>query len=121
MGAHDHSGLMAGVWTPSPDFAGDDGATTKLITWAALDCPTATGANLPMDGVSVLARLTCKLVEPIEPSVAHTVVAWPISDDGRKHVGGCAIHAPDGRLCAYSAGLWIELRDPATMGAQTKT
>jgi len=121
MGAHDHSGLMAGVWTPSPDFAGDDGATTKLITWAALDCPTATGANLPLDGVSVLARLTCKLVEPIEPGVAHTVVAWPISDDGRKHMGGCAIHAPDGRLCAYSAGLWIELRDPATMGAQTKT
>jgi hypothetical protein len=121
MGAHDHSGLMAGAWTPSTDFAGDDGAVTKVITWAALDCPTATGANLPLDGVSVLARLTCKLVEPIEPSVAHTVVAWPISDDGRKHVGGCAIHAPDGRLCAYSAGLWIELRDPATMGAQTKT
>jgi hypothetical protein len=119
MGAHDHSGLMAGVWTPSPDFAGDDGAITKLITWAALDCPTATGANLPLDGVSVLARLTCKLVEPIEPGVAHTVVSWPISDDGRKHVAGCAIHAPDGRLCAYSAGLWIELRDPATMGAKT--
>jgi hypothetical protein len=107
--------------TPSPDFAGDDGAITKLITWAALDCPTATGANLPLDGVSVLARLTCKLVEPIEPGVAHTVVSWPISDDGRKHVGGCAIHSPDGRLCAYSAGLWIELRDPATMGAKTKT
>lgn len=113
-------GLMAGVWTPSPDFAGDDGAVTKVITWAALDCPTATGANLPLDGVSVLARLSCKLVTPIEPGVQHTVVAWPISDDGRKHVGGCAIHAPDGTLCAYSAGLWIELRDPATMGAQTR-
>jgi hypothetical protein len=119
MGAHDHSGLMAGVWTPSTDFAGDDGAVTKLITWSALDCPTATGANLPLDGVSVLGRLTCRLVEPIEPGVTHTVVAWPISDDGRKHLGGCAIHAPDGTLCAYSAGLWIELRDPATMGAKT--
>ena len=78
------------------------------------------GANLPLDGVSVLGRLTCRLVAPIEPGVAHTVVAWPISDDGRKHLGGCAIHAPDGALCAYSAGLWIELRDPATMGAQTR-
>lgn len=119
MGAHGDDGLMAGVWTPSADFAGDDGAVTKLVTWAALDCPTATGASLPLDGVSVLGRLTCKLVAPIEPGVTHTVVAWPISDEGRKHVGGSAIHAPDGRLCAYSAGLWIELRDPATMGAKT--
>ena len=118
-GAHDHSGLMAGVWTPSTDFAGADGAVTKLITWSALDCPTATGANLPLDGVSVLGRLTGRLVEPIAPGVAHTVIAWPISDDGRKHLGGCAIHAPDGTLCAYAAGLWIELRDPATMGAKT--
>jgi hypothetical protein len=120
MGADEQSGLMAGVWTPSPDFAGGDGAVTKLIVWAALDCPTATGANLPLDGVSVLGRLSCKLIAPIVPEVTHTVVAWPISDDGRKHLGGCAIHAPDGRLCAYSAGLWIELRDPATMGAQTR-
>jgi hypothetical protein len=120
MGADERRGLMAGVWKPSVDFAGEDGAVTKLITWAALDCPTATGANLPLDGVSVLGRLTGKLVAPIEPGVTHTVVSWPISDDGRKHLGGCAIHAPDGRLCAYSAGLWIELRDPATMGAQTR-
>lgn len=111
--------LMAGVWTPSPEFAGDDGGVTKLITWSALDCPTATGANLPTDGVSVLGRLTCRLIAPIEPDVTHTVVAWPIADDGRKHTGGTAIHAPDGTLCAYSAGLWIELRDPAAMGAKT--
>jgi len=112
--------LMAGLWTPSSDFAGNDGAVAKVIVWAALDCPTATGANLPTDGVSVLGRLTCQLVAPIEPGVAHTLVAWPISDDGRKHLGGAAIHDRDGRLCAYSAGLWIELRDPATMGAKTR-
>jgi hypothetical protein len=120
MGALGDGGLMAGVWTPSDDFAGDDRAVTKLITWAALDCPTATGANLPLDGVSVLGRLTCKLIAPIETGVTHTVVSWPISDDGRKHLGGCAIHSLDGRLCAFSTGLWIELRDPATMGAQTR-
>jgi hypothetical protein len=120
MGSLGGDGLTAGVWTPSDDFAGDGGAVTKLITWAALDCPTATGANLPLDGVSVLGRLSCRLVAPIETGVTHTVVAWPISDDGRKHTGGCAIHAPDGRLCAFSAGLWIELRDPATMGAKTR-
>jgi hypothetical protein len=112
-------GVMAGVWTPSRDFAGPEGAVDTVFVWAALDCPTATGANLPLDGVSVLGRLTGRLVAPIEPGVTHTVVAWPISDDGRKHLGGTAIHDPDGRLCAYSAGLWIELRDPSTMGART--
>jgi hypothetical protein len=111
-------GRTAGIWTPSPDFAGDDGAVTKTVVWAALDCPTATGANLPLDGVSVLGRLTGRVIAPIEPGRPHTVVAWPIADDGRKHTGGAAIHNADGRLCAYSAGLWIELRDPASMGAQ---
>lgn len=120
MGATGKNGVMAGVWEPAAAFAGPDGAVGKLFVWAALDCPTATGANLPMDGVSVLGRLSGRVVAPIEPGVTHTVVAWPISDEGRKHVGGTAIRAPDGRLCAYSAGLWIELRDPSTMGAQTK-
>jgi hypothetical protein len=120
MGPLDGGELMAGVWTPAPGFADADGAVAARFVWAALDCPTATGANLPMDAVSVLGRLTCRLVSPIEPGVEHTLVAWPISDDGRKHVGGTAIHSPDGRLCAYSAGLWIELRDPAAMGAQTR-
>jgi hypothetical protein len=109
----------AGVWTPAEDFAGDGGAVAKAVVWAALDCPTATGANLPMDGVSVLGRLTCRLVAPITAGVPHTLVAWPIADDGRKHTGGAVIHTQDGELCAYSAGLWIELRDPATMGART--
>jgi hypothetical protein len=111
--------LMAGIWTPSGDFAGADGAVGKVIVWAALDCPTATGANLPMDGVSVLGRLTGCVVAPIAAGEPHTVVAWPISDDGRKHLGGTAIYDAAGELCAYAAGLWIELRDPASMGAKT--
>ena len=119
MGRVEGGELMAGVWTPAADFAGADGAVWKRFVWAALDCPTATGANLPMDGVSVLGRLTGRVVAPVEPGVEHTVVAWPISDDGRKHLGGTAVHAPDGHLCAYAAGLWIELRDPAAMGAKT--
>jgi hypothetical protein len=119
MGRLDGSDLMAGVWTPTADFAGDDGSVSKRIVWAALDCPTATGANIPLDGVSVLGRLTGRVKAPIVPHAEYTVLAWPISDDGRKHLGGTAIYAPDGRLCAYSAGLWIELRDPSTMGAKT--
>jgi hypothetical protein len=111
--------LFAAPWTPLGEFAGDGGAVTPLFVWAALDCPTAAPA-VPSDApASVLARLTGRLLAPVRPERPHTVVSWPIGHDGRKHRGGAAIYGPDGQLCAYSEGLWIELRDPAAMGATT--
>jgi hypothetical protein len=111
--------LFAAPWTPLADFADADGAVGPLYVWAALDCPTAAPA-VPSDApASVLGRLTGCLVAPVTPERPHTVMAWLIGHDGRKHRGGAAIYGPDGDLCAYSEGLWIELRDPATMGAKT--
>lgn len=111
---------FAGPWVPLREFAGEDGAVTPRFAWAALDCPTAPPV-VPLGATSVLGRLTARLVAPIVPGRPHTVVAWPIGHDGRKHRGGAAIHGPDGELCAYSEGLWIELRDPAGMGAVSPT
>ena len=110
--------LYAGAWTPLAEFAGHDGAVAPLYAWSALDCPTGWPAIPPTANVSVLARLTCKLIAPIEPEVTHTVIAWHVGSEGRKHRGAAAIHTPNGELCAYGEGLWIELRDPATMGAK---
>jgi hypothetical protein len=104
----DHD-LFAGPWTPLAEFAGDDGTVTPLFAWAALDCPTAAAAVLENALPSVLGRLTGRLLAPIRAQRPHTVVAWSIDHDGRKHRGGAAIHGPDGELCAYSEGLWIEL------------
>ena len=109
--------VFAGPWTPLAEFAGADGAVTPLFVWSALDCPTAAPAVPPDAAPSVLARLTGRLLAPVRPRETHTVVAWPIAHDDRKHRGGAAIYAPDGQLCAYAEGLWIELRDPAAMGA----
>jgi hypothetical protein len=111
--------VFAGPWTPLPEFAGDDGLVTPLFAWAALDCPTAAPLASEEGTASVLARLTCRLLAPVRAGVPHTVLAWQIGHDGRKHRGGAAIHGPDGELCAYSEGLWIELRDPSTMGVKT--
>lgn len=111
--------LFAAPWTPLAEFAGDDGALTPLFVWAALDCPTAAAAVLDDAPPSVLGRLTGRLLAPIWPGQPHTVGAWLIDHDGRKHRGGAAIHGPDGELCAYAEGLWIELRDPSAMGAKT--
>ena len=118
MGRVAGSDVCAAPWTPLAEFA-DDGAVTPLFVWSALDCPTAALA-VPEDApASVLARLTGRLVAPVAPERTHTVVAWLIGHDGRKHRGGAAIYGPDDELCAYAEGLWIELRDPATMGART--
>ena len=113
---HGHQ-LFAGTWTPIAEFAGADGVE-PVFTWAALDCPTSWPALPPGAGVAVLGRLSCRLVAPIQPEVTHTVIAWHVGSEGRKHRGAAAIHSPGGELCAYSEGLWIELRDPSTMGAK---
>jgi hypothetical protein len=110
--------VFAAPWTPLADFAGTNGAVAPLFVWAALDCPTAAPA-VPSDApASVLAKLTGRLLSPVRPGRQYTVVSWLIGHDGRKHKGGAAIHGPDDELCAYSEGLWVELRDPAAMGAR---
>jgi hypothetical protein len=108
--------VFAAPWTPLADFAGEDGAVAPLFVWAALDCPTAAAAVLTGTSPSVLGRLEARLLAPVRPGVSHTVVAWLVGHEGRKHRGAAAIHAPDGELCAYAEGLWIELRDPTVMG-----
>jgi len=111
--------VFAAPWTPLAEFAGADGSVSPLFVWAALDCPTAPPA-VPVEApASVLGRLTGRLVAPVTPGQPHTVVSWLIGHDGRKHRGGAAIYGPGGELCAYSEGLWIELRDPAQFGART--
>jgi hypothetical protein len=119
MGPVAGSEVFAAPWTPLPEFAGEDGAVRPLFVWAALDCPTASAAVLEDSAPSVLGRLTGRLVATVRAGLTHTVVAWLLGHDGRKHRGGAAIHGPDGELCAYAEGLWIELRDPSTMGVKT--
>jgi hypothetical protein len=110
--------VVAAPWTPLTEFAGPDGAVTPLYTWAALDCPTSFGALPPDAPTHVLARLTARLVAPVRAGEPHTVMAWHVARDGRKAFGAAAIHAADGTLCAISEGLWIEVRDPAQVGAR---
>lgn len=119
MGPLEDGELFAGSWLPATDFAAEDGAVDPLCVWAALDCPTAAPAFLHDAGPSVLASLTGRILAPVQAGQRHTVVAWLIGHEGRKHRGAAAIHGPDGELCAYSEGLWIELRDPSTMGVKT--
>jgi hypothetical protein len=119
MGAVAGTDHFAAPWTPLAEFADESGAVAARFVWAALDCPTAAPAVPAEAPACVLGRLTGRLVAPVRPGRLHTVMAWPGGHDGRKHRGAAAIYGPAGELCACSEGLWIELRDPSTMGAKT--
>jgi hypothetical protein len=111
-------GLAAATWTPLEEFAEPEGAVTPLFTWSALDCPTSFGALPPDAPTHVLARLEARLVAPVQAGEPHTVIAWPVAREGRKAFGGAAIHDADGTLCAFSRGLWIQVREPSAVGAR---
>jgi hypothetical protein len=108
--------VFAATWTPDPALAGDDGTLPSELTWAALDCPTsvpvANDPDQPGFRPIVLARLAARILAPVRPGEAHTIVSWPIEIDGRKRHAGAALHDADGGLMAVARALWIELKPP---------
>lgn len=101
----EHS-AYACVWTPADD------ADVETV-WAALDCPGgwASGiAGRPM----VLGTMTTQLRSAPEAGRPHVVMAWQRGAEGRKHLSGTAVFAPDGRLVAQAEATWIAV-DPSTI------
>jgi hypothetical protein len=107
-------GVFGATWTPA-DWSGDGcGFARPELVWAALDCPTSApvakfGEGPAMVLASLRARLGCR-VRVGEP---HTILSWPVGEDGRKHWGAAALYDSEGILTCASHALWIELRDPA--------
>jgi hypothetical protein len=107
-------GRYAVPWTP--DESVDDGAghVPAECVWAALDCPTSApvanfGAGPPM----VLASLTARLNAAVRVGEPHSILSWPLQEDGRKRHAAAALFDANGRLLAASRALWIELRREA--------
>ena len=111
-------GIFATPWIPDASLAGASGRVEPIFTFAALDCPTGIAAIEAAGSgkVHVLARMTGRVLAPIEVDEPQVVIAWPISADGRKRFGGAAIFG-DGELRAIAEALWIEVRDPGSFGA----
>ena len=104
-------GMFGALWAPDAAAADDDGCVRPELVWAALDCPTsAPVANFGEGPVMVLASLTARLGCPVRAGERHTIVSWPLHEDGRKHWAGAALFDPDGALTCASRALWIELR-----------
>lgn len=103
--------IVASAWTPPASVAAADGTVDGAVVWSALDCPTYFGGRLnDYGGLAVLGRLTIKQVAKIRAGAPHVVIGWPVGRDGRKWEGGAAVYTADGELCAYSRGLWVELK-----------
>ena len=110
-------GLLASAWTPDRGLA-ETAALPEELVWAAVDCPTIWAAWLTGDGAvawpqgafTVLARQRVEHLAPVPTGEPTIVTAWPIAQDGRKHVTGAAIQAPDGELLARAESLLINVQ-----------
>jgi hypothetical protein len=104
-------GMFATPWTPNEALDDGTGHVRPECVWAALDCPTsAPVANFATGPPMVLARLTARLGASVEVGEHHSILSWPLSADGRKHAGACALFDSAGRLLCASQALWIEVR-----------
>lgn len=105
-------GVFGACWTPGEGTADDGGWVRPPFAWAALDCPTsAPVANFGEGPAMVLASLTARLGCPIRADEAHTILSWPLREEGRKHWAGAALYDSAGVLLCASKALWIELRE----------
>ena len=104
-------GMFATPWTPDETLDDGTGHVRPECVWAALDCPTsAPVANFGEGPPVVLAGLTARLGCPVRVGEHHAILSWPLSVDGRKHAGACALFDSAGRLLCASQALWIEVR-----------
>lgn len=102
--------LVACTWTPGPGLARPDGTLDPVFVWAALDCPSFFGMNLPYDKLFLLAEMSAALEHPIGADTPLVVYGWGRKSEGRKHFAGSAIASAEGAVLAHAQHLWIEAR-----------
>jgi hypothetical protein len=101
-------GRFVAPWQPSD-------AAPRFV-WAALDCPGAYAVNPDWTrGVTVLGRLTARVVEAPAPGDECVVVAWPLGEDGRRLHAGTALYR-DGQALALARAVWFRVDDDVRDG-----
>jgi len=105
-------GRLVAPWLVAPQFAG------RRFAWAALDCPGGWAVQPDASrGISVLGRLTARVLAPPDAGDECVVVGWPLGEpDGRRRFAGTAL-LRDGSVLAMARAVWFEMdddvRDPA--------
>jgi len=105
-------GRIVAPWRPSE--------ATPPFVWASLDCPGAHAVNPDgARGVSVLGRLTARVMETPAPGDECVVVGWPLGGDGRRLHAGTALFC-DGRPLALARAVWFMVGDELRDGTLTR-
>jgi hypothetical protein len=100
-GAVDGANVFAAPWVVLDDVS-------RLIVWAALDCPGAIGVGWDGRGDWLLGRMAAEVHDVPEPGDRCVVVAWPIGHEGRKGFAGTALYRGN-ELLARARQTWIAL------------
>jgi hypothetical protein len=105
-------GRIVAPWRPSE--------ATLPFVWASLDCPGAHAVNPDgARGISVLGRLTARVLETPAPGDECVVVGWPLGGDGRRLHAGTALFR-DGRPLALARAVWFMVGDELRDGTLTR-
>ena len=83
-GAVDGTSVFAAPWVVPDDVS-------RLLVWAALDCPGAIGVGWDGRGDWLLGRMAGEVHDVPEAGERCVVVAWPIGREGRKGYAGTAL------------------------------
>jgi hypothetical protein len=99
-------GRVVAPWVVQSQFA------SARFAWAALDCPGGWAVQPDANrGISLLGRLTARIVNPPRAGDECVVVGWPLGEaDGRKHEAGTAVFR-DGSVLAMAKSVWFEMDD----------
>ncbi len=109
-GPMENTSTIAAPWTPSAALADEAGGIKSEFLWSALDCTGAfTLPPLPEGVVIVLGELTVSIVDTVKLGDQCIVIGWPLGSEGRKHLAGTAIYAPQNRLVALGRAVWLEV------------
>lgn len=98
-------GRIVAPWKP---FAAD-----RELVWAALDCSGAYAVNPGhARGLSLLGRLTARVLAAPAAGDECVVVAWLLGGEGRRLFAGTAVFR-DGQPLAYARAIWFLVGDDA--------
>lgn len=109
-GPMESTSIISAPWIPSASLADHAGDIKSEFLWSALDCAGAfTLSPLPEGVTTVLGELTVTILDSLKIGEQCIVIGWPLGSEGRKHLAGTAIYAPENRLVAMGRAVWVEV------------